>query len=217
VDGKVWLMDVALREDQIRLSVHGLRKIAERALASAFSAQLKAVVDALRVSDRYENGRARYDYAIAALETGSAVAVLSKVPVSRKSGHDPIHSFGSVMDGVSKEDSASVASHKIVLPYVGRITSGAGRKFSHSVLEIPQFQPFRVDQFMAGQLSRLAQQAANDSDEKFRGIAIGSFDGVIEEVDIRGIIPQVKLTLSAGHKEIDWIWMDCCRSRKNFR
>ena len=33
----------------------------------------------------------------------------------------------------------------------------------------------------------------------------GSFDGVLDYVDLRGALPQIKLTLSAGAREIDCI------------
>ena len=39
----------------------------------------------------------------------------------------------------------------------------------------------------------------------YEGVAYGSFDGVLNYVDTRGDVPQIKLTLSAGGKEIDCI------------
>lgn len=204
--GGKMMTGIELRDDQVRVSVYGLKRLADRVLASAFTAQVIAVVDALRVSDRnVNNGRALYDYAIADLRPGSAIAVLSKVPVSRKRGNDPINPFGSAMESVTKEDASFISSHQFFLPSVARIMKGVGHKFSHSDLEIPQFKPFRIDDFMARQVSRLSRKVANDGEPYFRGVAIGSFDGVIEAVDIRGITPLVKLTLAAGRKEIDCI------------
>jgi len=39
----------------------------------------------------------------------------------------------------------------------------------------------------------------------YDGASFGSFDGILNYVDTRGALPQIKLTLSAGGKEIDGI------------
>lgn len=42
----------------------------------------------------------------------------------------------------------------------------------------------------------------------FSGAAIGTFDGFLHFVDLRGALPEIKLTLSAGGKQIDCVCRD---------
>ena len=43
------------------------------------------------------------------------------------------------------------------------------------------------------------------TDKWFSGSAFGSFDGEVRAVDLRGSLPEIKLILSAGGKQIDCI------------
>ncbi len=44
----------------------------------------------------------------------------------------------------------------------------------------------------------------------FKGVVIGHFDGILKVVDTRGAIPQIKIKLLAGGKEIDCV----CQKRE---
>jgi|HubBroStandDraft_1064217.scaffolds.fasta_scaffold00065_4 hypothetical protein len=206
------IIENPIKDGEVRLRVHGLKKLANHVRASAFAHQLAALVETLRMADRFVNGRVRFEYVVSDLRPGSAEATLAKVQTSRKPvDGDPLRVFGEVMEGVSNEDSPVIFAHRIMIPSLERIVSGAGRSFSHSDLEVSGYKPFRIDQFMATQIHRLEHAAVNDLTSYFRGVATGSFDGTVEAVDIRGTNPLVKLILAAGRREIDCI----CRGMDN--
>lgn len=66
----------------------------------------------------------------------------------------------------------------------------------------------RVDQFLSERAKAMARITEIDGVPEggwYRGAVLGSFDGKLEFVDLRGALPQIKLTLSAGGKQIDCI------------
>ena len=60
----------------------------------------------------------------------------------------------------------------------------------------------RIDDFLRQRTSAIRKSSG---DQWYSGVVFGTFDGVLDYVDVRGLLPQIKLTLSAGGKEIDCV------------
>ena len=63
----------------------------------------------------------------------------------------------------------------------------------------------RIDNFLTNRATRAltAYDIVEESPLMFAGIARGTFDGVLKEVDLRGTVARAKLVLNLGGMEID--------------
>jgi len=196
-----------LRSGQIKLRVHGAQDTNSRVRAAVFARQLTALVKALETADKIANGGIRFDYVIAELKNESASATLTEVVTSKKlrkkSGADVL---GVAIEGINSLDRNIIEQYSACLPYIASIVRGVSEEFSHSDLSIAGFKPFRVDDFFLKQVQRAQKIAAPKVERLYSGVAIGTFDGTIKEVDLRGDTPRLKLILRAGGKEIDCVY-----------
>ncbi|MDG5496967.1 MULTISPECIES: hypothetical protein [Azospirillaceae] len=197
-----------LQSGQIKLRVHGAPDTNSRVRAAVFARQLAALVKALETADRIANGGMRFDYVIAELKNESASATLTEVVMSKrprqKSGADVL---GATIAGIGDLDRAVLEQYGACLPHIAAIARGVAEEFSHTDLSIGGFKPFRVDDFFLKQVVRAQTIATPKPQRLYRGVAIGTFDGTIKEVDLRGDTPRLKLILRAGGREIDCVYV----------
>jgi hypothetical protein len=196
-----------LQNGLIKLRVHGAQDTNKRVRASVFARQLAALVKALETADKVVNGGMRFDYVIAELKNESASATLTEVVTSqkprKKSGIDVL---GTVINGVNDLDRRTIERYSACLPHIASIVRGVSEEFSHSDLSIGGFKPFRFDDFFLKQVQRAQKIVEPKIERLYAGVAIGTFDGTIKEVDLRGDTPRLKLILRAGGKEIDCVY-----------
>jgi hypothetical protein len=201
------MMKDELRSGQVKLRVHGGQDTSCRVRASVFARQLAALVSALETADKIANGGHRFDYVIAELRNESASAILTEVVASKKprkqSGADAL---GQAIQGFHDLDRMAIEQYGDCLKHVASIVRGVDAEFSHTDLSIGGFKPIRVDDFFQKQIQRAQKVATPTVTRLYSGIAIGSFDGTIKEVDLRGETPRLKLILRAGGKEIDCVY-----------
>jgi hypothetical protein len=84
------------------------------------------------------------------------------------------------------------------------------QNFSHGEIAFADERVIRVDDFLLRQSEAAEQafavpQAPFGRDNYYRGIAIGSLDGELKEIDSRGTVLRGMLILSAGGAEIDCV------------
>lgn len=195
-----------LRADQVKLRVHGLAAMNDRVRARVFARQLGALVKSLEAADKSANGGTRFDYVIAELKNESASATLSQVAASKKRPiQSGVQALGEMMTGITQLNRTTIEKYADCIQHVATIAKGAGEEFSHTDLRIEGFKPIRVDDYFVKQVERALKLTVPPEDRFFAGVAIGTFDGEIKEVDLRGDTPRVKLILSAGGKEIDCV------------
>ena len=91
---------------------------------------------------------------------------------------------------------------------VGELSAGALATFSHAELVFSDNNIIRIDDFLADQTEAANQilLAGNERlpDRYYRGLAIGRFDGDLQEIDNRGLMLRGKLIVSPG-VEIDCV------------
>jgi hypothetical protein len=94
---------------------------------------------------------------------------------------------------------------------VMRLTSGAEKNFGFAEVRTRQsdvINVIRIDDFLrerARVAARVTEYESVPAGGWYKGAVFGSFDGQLELVDIRGALPRIKLTLSAGERQIDCI------------
>ncbi|WP_376100820.1 hypothetical protein ACE7GA_26420 (plasmid) [Roseomonas sp. CCTCC AB2023176] len=208
------------RRERIRFRVHGQKRgtqSGEEVLAAVFAQKLGALVRALRAADKIANGANNHDYTIAALNIGSAEAVLAERAAPKifpdGSGRSGLDVFDQCLDAVALGNVASMRRFEPCLKHLGTLARGSGKVFSYAELAVDEKPPVRVDGLMEDLVEKASRlwidldggNAAATPPTWFQGFAHGSFDGEIKLVDLRGALPQVKLVLTAGRKEIDCI------------
>jgi len=193
----------AIGPKQIELKVHGLTKEDHgRVPARLFATKLKQLVNALEAADTYANGDATHDYVLANMHMSEPTALLAEIPrVASNNGQSAIPVFNDAIEGIKTND-ARVSRLALVVRRVGLLTGGAETLFGFAEVRTAGSNVVRIDDFLRRR-ARAAREAAKGS--WYAGVVYGSFDGVLDYVDLRGSLPQIKLTLSAGQKEIDCI------------
>jgi hypothetical protein len=198
------------RKGEVDFVVHGLDIDAAIVRASVFAKKLKTLVNALELADRIANDGIGHRYMISGLSFGSAaVSVREKVRFRKRSKHSGIALMEEAADAIYSRRARLQTLPKPLVQKVGRLSDGVAKQFSHAELAFSDNNVIRIDDFLARQSeafeSPLSEMIDSDSPRLFRGVAIGSFDGVLKEIDARGTMLRGKLILSAGSLEIDCV------------
>lgn len=192
----------AIGPRQIELKLHGLTKEDHgRVPARLFATKLTQLVAALEAADTLANGDATHDYVLANMHMSEPTAVLREIPINREvEGQSAIPVFHDAVDGIKVQD-YRVTRLATVVKRISRLTGGAETRFGFAEIRSSN-NVVRIDEFLRKRAT-VARKSVKGS--WYEGVAIGSFDGILDYVDLRGSLPQIKLTLSAGQKEIDCI------------
>jgi hypothetical protein len=192
----------AIGPRQIELKVHGLTKEDHgRVLARTFATKLTQLVAALEAADTLANGDATHDYVLANMHMSEPTALLREIPIrSDKDGRSAIPVFNDAIDGIKVQDSRVVTLAPVV-EKVSRLTAGAESRFGFAEVRTDAVVT-RIDEFLRKRANAARKSARG---VWYDGVSLGSFDGILDYVDLRGSLPQIKLTLSAGGKEIDCV------------
>jgi hypothetical protein len=196
------LLDIG--SDQIELKVHGLSNEDHgRVPARVFANKLKQLVSALEAADKIANGEHLHTYVLSSMHMSEPTAVLREILIDDMPtvSESAIPTFNDAIEGIKIHD-ARIERLAPVVRHIGLLTSGVESKFGFAEIRTTNNNVVRVDDF----LRRRAVIAKKSVAEPwFSGAVMASFDGVLDYVDARGALPQIKLTLTAGGKEIDCI------------
>ena len=221
--GGEWPLDAMeeVRKGKVTLRVHGQQRgsqSGEFVLAAVFAERLVALVRALRAADKIANGSKNHDYAITALTIGSAEATLAEQAAPRfypgMTGRSGVKTLDTCLSLVGEGNAEAGRRFGPVLAPLAKLARGSGKVFSYAELWMEDRAPIRIDALLAEQVELVEAKAfgtddvalySEDSERWFEGVALGTFDGEIKQVDLRGSLPQVKLVLTAGRKEIDCV------------
>lgn len=187
---------------QIELKIHGLTQEDHgRVPARLFATKLTQLVAALEAADVIANGDATHDYILSALHMSEPTALLKEVAIKTDvSSKSAIPVFNDAAEGIKIQD-ARVQKLAPVVKKISRLTNGAESRFGFAEVRTAN-NLVRIDDFLK---KRATSARKSVRGEWYDGASFGSFDGVLNYVDTRGVLPQIKLTLSAGGKEIDGI------------
>lgn len=194
----------ALGPHQIELRVHGLT-VADhgRVPGRVFANKLRQLVSALEASDELANGRAVHEYVLAGMHMSQPTARLKEVSRAEFSDNQvrsAIPTFNEAVDAVTVNDGRALRLRPVI-HHISEMTAGSTKKFGFAEVETSN-SVIRIDDFLRRR-AVTAKKAARGG--WYEGAAFGSFDGRLNYVDNRGALPQIKLTLTAGGKEIDCV------------
>jgi hypothetical protein len=195
-------------QDEFTFAIYGLGQDNGFVRADVFASKMSLLIRALRAADKFVNGGKRYDYVIADLAQGSAIATVRERRASRRiTRGSSVATLGITLNAIY-EGGAFVVPPGL-LSSINGLAEGAEEIFSHgearylgSVVRIDGFFR-RQSEAAVAKFAEIEQE--NASARLFSGAAITSFDGLLELIDGRGDLLRGKLTLSAGGLELDCV------------
>lgn len=194
------------------MTLYGLDHHGGEVEAIVLYEKLKKIVDALRKLDSFYNSSGLHKFMVNDLRFSSAAVFLREKQVKHRIvRRSPSARFAEIGQSVATGTSTTIdnAADEFALKTYEGLASGSGKKFSYGVIEAPNLTAVRLDQRLESRVKSIIRQATEVAEsapaQYFRGVALETYDGVMKLVDIRGLFPEGKLTLSAGGKEISCV------------
>jgi len=204
---------------QLRFRVHGPDMASDYLSAIVFADKLSTLVRAIKAADKAVNaGTALHDYVIAKLQSSTPTVTLFERPLPRFEnrlfgGNSGIRGFGLCAEAITAGERDRALLFGSCAKFISRLAKNAQSKFSYAevwtegenVIRVDPFLTERADAIIEGTPKIIQQAEATREVVWFEGVANGAFDGEIRAVDLRGALPELKLLLSAGGKQIDCV------------
>lgn len=182
--------------------------------ASLFASKLAALVRALKAADKAVNqGTAVHEYRIRKLQSSSPTVLLAETPLTKAVdvfGISGIDAFEDCAAAITLGDADRAKQYGSCALQISKLAKGADKTFGYAEVWTANDNIIRVDPFLVEQAKSIVDPnrdaaTAPANSEWFKGSAHGTFTGTILQVDLRGALPEVKLVLSAGGKQIDCV------------
>ena len=196
----------------LTFKIFGLDDMGGEVPVEVFAKKISRIAAALKKVDKIENGGRRFEYVVAGLEYGSAQIDFREKPMSAKTvKKSPTARFVALGCSISsgRPLSPEGEADEVIINLYESLSRDASNSYDYATIRSGSEQMLRVDRFFHGQVERVIQSAKAAAlavpQKFFVGDAIGTFDGVIQAVDLKGDAPEVRLVLSAGGKSIDCV------------
>ena len=209
-------------EGTVTLTVHGLQADNDFVRAEVFLEKFRALLKSLKISDSAVNGKKSHDIIITGLQIGSAEATIREKISVRKSLQIRFATpyFSQALNAVYNGDRYLDRYPKDLIKSFEPLAK-IDKRFSHGEIAFGDGKVIRIDEYLSKQTSRALKrfETGDETVERyFEGISFGMFDGVLKEIDSRGILVRGTLILTAGGKEIECLFKreDIPKLRENF-
>jgi hypothetical protein len=195
--------------DETKFVLHGLDADNRIVRAGVFVQKFKILLNALHVADTIANGKPAFMYMLTKLENGSAAVTIREKQITRnrpfRSGIDLLESTA---NAIYNGDRNIEHLPEPLLKHVEKLSKGVAKNFSHAEISFSDDVVIRIDDYLLRQTEvayETLKSPETPRDRYYRGIAIGSFDGFLKEIDARGTMLRGKLVLTAGGLEVDCV------------
>lgn len=210
------------QEDSITLTLHGLAVDNGLVRADVFLEKFRALLNSLKIADASLNGRKSHEVIITDLKISSATArVREKISVRKQAPAFASPLIAEALIAVYNGDRHIDRYPAELIRSFESLTRVDAKRLSHGEIGFTSNNVIRIDEYLARQTVRAIDRVSGvveEPESHFEGAAIGVFDGVLKELDSRGILVRGKLILTAGGKEIECIFKreDIPSLRENF-
>jgi len=198
------------KKNEVSITIHGLDVDNGAVRGDVLVRKLKALISSLKESEKFANDKKVFDYFVSDLRMGSAYAKFKEKRTTKNNASDSgVSIFSSAMKKIYNADPSISKFPKSLISNIRNLTTGAGKEFSHAEVAYNTKEKIvRIDDFLqkrADEAYRIVNGAEAQKEKFYRGIAYGSFDGVLKEIDARGTLVRGKIILTAGAVEIDCV------------
>lgn len=210
------------QEDSITLTLHGLAVDNGLVRADVFLEKFRALLNSIKIADATLNGRKSHEVIITDLKISSATArVREKISVRKKTPAFASPFVAEALIAVYNGDRHIDRYPVELIKSFESLTKIDSKRLSHGEIGFTNNNVIRIDDYLARQTARAIDRmkgATEETECHFEGAAIGVFDGVLRELDSRGILVRGKLILTAGGREVECIFKrdDIPALRENF-
>lgn len=198
------------RKDETTLVLHGLDADNRIVRAPVFVQKFGQMLRALRTADIIANGKVSHEYVISGLDTSHSAAVtIREKQKSRERPNSSIDYFERTATAIYNGDRGLERLDTTLVRNVQKLSSGVAKRFAHAEIAFADENVIRIDDFLQQQVQTayevLMAPHHGGRPQFYRGIATGSFDGFLKEIDARGTMLRGKLVISTGGIEVDCI------------
>ena len=206
------------RPGEVFLRLHSVTAVDTHLSAAVFEAKLRSLIRALRAADRAVNSRLEFDYGIVKMRSSSPTMIIAQQPMPTRRANffasSSVDAFEECVDAILSGNETRALRFGKCAKHVRDLASGSPKLFGYGEL-CTQRRAVRLDVFLEERAEAVAEPpnvpvepAIDAGDVWYKGEAYGSFEGMLEYVDVRGSMPEIKLIMPAGGKSIDCV----CRS-----
>ena len=193
--------------NELTLTLHGLDHENGQVRADTFSRKMRMILLALEEIDRHANGRKHFNYLISDLSTNCAQVVFCET-LTRKSQPkaSSINELAEVSIAFYNGSPAVRKYPERLVKRLGAFANGSNKNFSHAEISFGKEDVLRIDDYWEKQAEKYKKGIEKSkTGQNYQGTAIGTFDGVLKQVDSRGAVVRGKLLLSGSRAEIDCV------------
>lgn len=192
---------------ELTLTLHGLDQENGQVRADAFYQKMRMVLLALEEVDRHANGRKHFQYLITNLSTNCAqVAFCEKPTIKAKPQTSSITELAQVSWAFYNGSPNIRRYPERLVKRLGSFAKGNSKTFSHAEISFDQNNVLRIDDYwekQADEYQKILEKSKTPG--HYQGTVIGTFDGVLKQVDSRGAVVRGKLVLSGPGTQIDCV------------
>ena len=190
--------------------------------ASVFVQKVQQLLRALGAADKAINGSRENAYGLYKLKSSTPTLILNEYPAKRQAdfehaGKSAIAALDRCAAAIVEGDVVTAQAFGSCAKEIRRLSSrGRGRvpNFGYgeiwpgtgNVIRIDPFLERRTIEAIKGEPSYIAGKAI-EGPRWFRGVIDGTFEGELQEVDLRGAVPECALVVGPGH-QIDCIFRE---------
>jgi hypothetical protein len=195
---------------KVTLTIHGLDADNKLVRADVFVRKLQALLKGLKIADQATNGTLAHQFIVEEMRVSSAlVRVREKISGRKRDAMSCVEAYSAAIKAVYDGQASPQRVPPALVSTFKALSEGADKRFRHAEIDFESDNIIRIDDYMLRQsqraLERDVKKVLTERTPFFRGIAIGTFDGVLRVIDSRGELLRATLVTTAGAKEIDCV------------
>lgn len=195
------------RTEDLTLTLHGLDEYNHAVDAEVFARKFAAFMKGLAVADEVANGGRCHKYLISDLKKNTATAkVHEQLVVPQVQAASGIQYYTDGLKHIARRNPERRLLPDSFIKATVSLSKDVGKHFRYAEVKLGDDVLAVVDDEFLNCALEAQSIKANDNEllsRRYKGSAFGSFDGVLELVDIRHGSRKAKLTLTAGGLEIE--------------
>jgi len=206
-----------MSDDTITLALHGLQSDNEFVRADVFAKKLNAFIQGLIAADKAANGgKSLHTFVVEDLKKSSAIATIREKQRTRaRPEASAVRAWERGARAIYNGDPSAKHFDKAFVNSMRKLGAGSAKVFDHaevSVGDAPEpAKILRIDDYIQRQAEEVLRAVAADEGvvrtPVFKGVAVGSFDGMLQLIDSRGPgqVLKAKLVTTAGRVQIECV------------
>lgn len=206
-----------MSDDTITLALHGLQSDNELVRAEVFAKKLSAFIQGLIAADKAANGgKSLHTFIVEDLKKSSAIATIREKQRTRvQPQYSAVQAWERGARAIYNGDPSAKSLGTAFVKSMRTLGAGSAKVFDHAEVSVgskPEAAKIlRIDDYIRRQANEVLDNVDTNADaiktNAFKGVVVGSFEGILQLIDSRGPGQVLKATLvtTAGHVQIECV------------